>query len=349
MNPILGVFLHAIGGYAAGSFYIPFRKVKNWAWESYWLISGILAWIVAPWIVAYLTVPNLFEVLRTASGSSLVACYVFGILWGVGGLTFGLSMRYLGMSLGYALALGNCAAFGTIVPPIYFGTFGGLITSTSGQVTLAGVLICLIGIALCGWAGISKEKEMSDSQKRETIQEFNFKKGVWIAIVCGIMSACFAFGIAAGKPIAEQAAALGTSSLWVNSPIFILIMFGGFTTNFIWCLILNVRNRTGKDYLSSGDASLFSNYFFSSLAGTIWYFQFMFYGMGTTKMGEYDFSSWTIHMAFIIVFSNIWGLIFREWKGTSKRTHSLIFLGILILIGSTMIVGLGNYLASLGK
>ena len=349
MNPILGVFLHAIGGYAAGSFYIPFRKVKNWAWESYWLISGILAWIVAPWVVAYLTVPNLFEVLRTASGSSLVACYVFGILWGVGGLTFGLSMRYLGMSLGYALALGNCAAFGTIVPPIYFGTFGGLITSTSGQVTLAGVLVCLIGIALCGWAGISKEKEMSDSQKRETIQEFNFKKGVWIAIVCGIMSACFAFGIAAGKPIAEQAAALGTSSLWVNSPIFILIMFGGFTTNFIWCLILNVRNRTGKDYLSGGDASLFTNYFFSSLAGTIWYFQFMFYGMGTTKMGEYDFSSWSIHMAFIIVFSNIWGLIFREWKGTSKRTHSFIFLGILVLIGSTMIVGLGNYLASLGK
>lgn len=190
MNPILGVFLHAIGGYAAGSFYIPFRKVKNWAWESYWLISGILAWIIAPWVVAYLTVPNLFEVLRTVSVSSLVACYVFGILWGVGGLTFGLSMRYLGMSLGYALALGNCAAFGTIVPPIYFGTFGGLITSTPGQVTLAGVLVCLVGIALCGWAGISKEKEMTDSQKRETIKEFNFKKGVWIAIVCGIMSAC---------------------------------------------------------------------------------------------------------------------------------------------------------------
>ena len=162
------------------------------------------------------------------------------------------------------------------------------------------------------------------------------------------MSACFAFGIAAGKPIAIQAASLGTASLWVNSPVFILIMAGGFTTNLIWCVILNFRNRTGKDYLKSGDASLFSNYFYSALAGTIWYFQFMFYGMGTTKMGKYDFSSWSIHMAFIIVFSNIWGLIFREWKGSSRKTLKIIISGICVLILSTIVIGLGNYLAAFG-
>ena len=133
MNPVLGVFLHALGGYAAGSFYIPFKKVRNWAWESYWLVSGVFAWILVPWIVAGLTVPNLYQVLSSAPAGSLAACYVFGVLWGVGGLTFGLSMRYLGMSLGYAMALGYCAAFGTIMPPIYFGTFGGLVMSTSGQ------------------------------------------------------------------------------------------------------------------------------------------------------------------------------------------------------------------------
>jgi len=348
MHPGLGVFLHALGGYAAGSFYIPFRKVKNWAWESYWMISGVFAWIVAPWIVAFITVPGLMNVFRAAPAGSMAACYVFGVLWGVGGLTFGLSMRYLGMSLGYALALGYCAAFGTIVPPIYFGAFGGLMASTSGLVTMAGVLVCLSGIAVCGWAGISKERELSDEQKKESIREFDFRKGFWIALVCGVMSACFAFGIAAGKPVAAKAVEHGAISLFMNSPVFILIMAGGFTTNLIWCVILNIRNRTGHDYLSSGDASLFRNYFFSGMAGSIWYLQFMFYGMGTTKMGKYDFSSWSIHMAFIIVFSNIWALLFKEWKGTSLRIHGIIITGIVVLILSTVVVGVGNYLASFG-
>jgi len=347
MNPILGVFLHALGGYAAGSFYIPFKKVRNWAWESYWLISGIFAWIIMPWGVAYITVPNLSEVLVSAPKGSLAVCYVLGVLWGVGGLTFGLSMRYLGMSLGYALALGYCAAFGTIIPPLYFGTFGRLLENTSGLMTLAGVVVCLAGIAVCGWAGISKERELSENQKKETIKEFDFKKGLWISLLCGIMSACFAFGIAAGKPIASRAAELGTPSLWVNGPVFIIIMAGGFTTNFLWCFYLNMKNRTGKDYLKSGNASLFHNYVFSGLAGTIWYFQFMFYGMGTTKMGEYDFSSWSIHMAFIIVFSNIWGLIFNEWKGSSRKTLTLVITGICVLVLSTVVIGIGNYMASL--
>lgn len=345
----LGIFLHSVGGFAAGSFYIPFKKVRNWAWESYWLVNGFLSWIIMPWIIALLTVPGLISILWEAPKSSIFWSYLFGLLWGVGGLTFGLSMRYLGMSLGYAIALGFCAAFGTIIPPIYDGTFGDLITSASGLTTLAGILICLVGIAICGWAGISKEKELSDEKKKETIKEFNFRKGVWVAIFAGVMSACMAFGIAAGEPIGKLAVERGVPSLWQNSPIFICILAGGFTTNFIWCVFLNIKNRTAKNYLDTTNASLAGNYVFSALAGITWYFQFMFYGMGTTKMGQYDFSSWTIHMAFIIVFSNIWGLIFREWKGTSRRTHTIVFSGILVLILSTFIVGLGNYLGSIGK
>lgn len=348
MNPLLGVVLHAIGGFAAGSFYIPFKRVRNWAWESYWLISGLAAWVVVPWIVAFLTVPNLFDVIRNAPGGSMIACYLFGVLWGIGGLTFGLTMRYLGMSLGYAFALGLTAAFGTIIPPVYFGTFGLLLANTSGLVTLGGIFICLAGIAVCGRAGISKERELTDEQKQAVISEFDFRKGVWVAVLCGIMSACFAFGIAAGQPIAEYAAATGTAPIWVNSPVFLFILAGGITTNFVWCVFLNIKNRTAGNYVNSGDASLATNYIFSALAGTIWYFQFMFYGMGTTKMGKYNFSSWTIHMAFIIVFSNIWGLIFREWKGAGRHTIRLIVTGILILVVSTIIIGLGNYLASLG-
>ena len=345
----IGVFLHAVGGFAAGSFYIPFKKVRNWAWESYWLAGGVFSWILAPWFVAFLVVPELLSVLSKAPPAGIFWTYIFGVLWGIGGLTFGLSMRYLGMSLGYAIALGFCAAFGTIIPPIFKGEFGDLVAQTSGLVTLTGIFVCLIGIAICGWAGVSKEKELPDEKKKEAIKEFNFAKGVWVAIFAGAMSACMAFAIEAGEPIAELAQERGTPSLWVNSPVFILILAGGFTTNFLWCVFLNIKNRTAKDYLNGRNSPLISNYFFSALAGITWYLQFMFYGMGKTRMGDYDFSSWTIHMAFIIVFSNIWALIFREWKGSSKRTHRIICLGILVLVASICVVGWGNYLKKAEK
>ena len=346
---ILGVVLHALGGFAAGSFYIPFKKVRNWAWESYWLVGGVFSWIVMPWVIAVATVPELMSVLSKAPAGSIVWSYVFGLLWGIGGLTFGLSVRYLGMSLGYAVALGFCAVFGTIIPPIYQGIFGDLVTSASGLTMLGGVLVSIAGISVCGWAGMSKEKELSAEKKKETIAEFDFVRGLWIAMFAGVMSACMAFAIAAGEPIAALAEQRGTTILWRNTPVFIFILAGGFTTNFFWCAFLNFKNWTLKDYRGAGDASLSGNYVFSALAGITWYLQFMFYGMGTTKMGKYDFSSWTIHMAFIIVFSNIWGLIFREWKGSSRKTHRIVFLGIIILIASTFVVGLGTYLESLGR
>jgi len=348
-NPFLGVFLHALGGFAAGSFYIPYKGVRKWAWESYWLVGGVFSWIFAPWVIAWLTCPDPVAVLRSAPLSSLFWSYVFGLLWGIGGLTFGLSMRYLGMSLGYALALGFCAAFGTIIPPIFKGEFPVLLSSASGLVTLAGVGVCLAGIAVCGKAGVSKERELSSEEKKAAIREFDFMKGVWVAIFAGIMSACMAFAIQAGKPIAKLAVETGTRELWQNTPVFIVILAGGFTTNFIWCAILNVRNKTARDYVNAGDASLAINYVLSALAGITWYLQFMFYGMGTTQMGRYDFSSWTIHMAFIIVFSNMWAILFHEWKGSSRRTHHIVFAGIIILIASTLVVGYGNYIAALKK
>lgn len=344
-NPFLGIVLHAIGGLAAASFYIPFKKVKNWAWESYWLVNGFFSWIIMPWLIALLLCPDIIMVLKSTPVKSMGLTYLFGVLWGVGGLTFGLSMRYLGMSLGYALALGFCAAFGTIIPPLFSRELGSMIATIAGSVTLSGILVCLVGIAVCGKAGVSKEGELSAEQKKAAISEFNFAKGIWVAIFSGIMSACMAFAYAAGKPIADKAMEMGTPALFQNFPILIVALAGGFTTNVIWCVALNIRNRTGGDYLNSGGASLLINYVFCALAGITWYLQFFFYSMGTTKMGRYDFSSWTIHMAFIIVFSNIWGLIFHEWRGTSRRTHGLIFAGILILIASTVVVGVGNYLA----
>src|SRR3989442_5536732 len=251
-NPILGVFLLWLGGLASGSFYVPYRRVKHWAWETYWLVGGFLSWIIAPWLLALLLTRDLFAVLRESPLGSLFWAYAFGLLWGLGGLTFGLTMRYLGMSLGMAVALGYTAAFGTLMPPIFRGQFRNEVLGThSGMIILLGVAICLFGIVFAGTAGMSKEKELSQEQKRLSIKEFDLKKGLLVATFSGVMSACFAYGLAAGDPIKGMTIRHGTPPLWQGLPVLVVVLLGGFTTNFIWCAHLNIRNHTGYQYLDS--------------------------------------------------------------------------------------------------
>jgi len=290
-------------------------------------------------------------------------------------------MRYLGMSLGMAVALGYTAAFGTLMPPIFRGEFASQVLGTrSGLIILGGVAICLLGIAVAGAAGVSKEREMSDEQKRASIKEFDLKKGLLVATFSGVMSACFAYGLAAGDPIKAITLQHGTTVLWQGLPVLVILLGGGFTTNFIWCAILNIRNKTGYQYFESEirgkvpdrseehileavtdapaeemavavaiaqetpvRAPMLSNYFFSALAGTTWYMQFFFYTMGETQMGRYKFSSWTLHMASIIIFSTLWGIALKEWKGAGRRTKLLVVLSLAVLIASTIVVGYGNY------
>ena len=342
----LGILLHAIGGFAAGSFYLPIRKIKGWSWESGWLVNGIFSWLIAPLIVAMFVVPDLRGLLAAVPRATLGWTYFFGVLWGVGGLTFGLSCRYLGLSLGYAVALGFCAFFGTIVPPIYDGTFGALLGKTSGLVLLGGLLVCLVGIAVCGIAGRAKDRDLASTGSHGVEGEYSFVKGVLVALFAGVMSACMSFAFRAGAPIAELATKHGVADLWKNTPVLVVILAGGFTTNALWCVLLNIKNRSAGDYLgkTAGPARL--NYLLAAVAGVTWYFQFMFYGMGTTKMGAYDFSSWTLHMAFIIVFSNLWAIRLGEWRETQPRTLRLILTGIAIVFLSTLVVGVSNYLAA---
>lgn len=342
---IFGILFHAIGGFAAGSFYIPLKKVKEWSWESGWLINGIFSWILAPIIVASITVPDLWSVLAASPPKTLALTYMFGILWGIGGLTFGLTMRYLGMALGYAMALGFCAAFGTLIPTIHDGSYVKLFTSASGGMTLLGILVCLAGIVVCGKAGRLKERALAKSG--EPAGEFQWVKGFLVALFAGVMSACMAFAFTAGIPIAEQAQAAGAGPLWVNNAVLVVALAGGFTTNFIWCIILNIKNKTGKDY-SNKKVPLAKNYLFAALAGVTWYLQFMFYGMGSTKMGEFHFASWTLHMAFIIIASNLWSLYLKEWKGFDRRVVGVMVAGILVVALSTVFIGVGTYLGSAG-
>lgn len=553
-NPFLGVFFHWLGGLASGSFYVPYKGVKKWSWETYWLVGGFFSWIICPWLLASLMTTDILGVLHQTPGVTLWWAYFFGAMWGFGGLTFGLTMRYLGMSLGMGVALGYCAAFGTLVPPVFRNELWSIVSTRSGQVTLIGVLVCLSGIAVAAYAGLTKEREMPEAEKKKAIAEFNFSKGILVATFSGIMSACFAFGLAAGKPIEDltycsdiihsaakegklipapalvkdtestnlvemlkqsgffsatslehgklslasviealeapltlnaQLAGLDAPSakadtsqngdaesklaklktqldaatrsfpqklialnqaqgplaerlrryqsniealkgrpaelntiagltdfvrkevavaavmsgvdflslhkkhqLWTGLPVLIVVLLGGFTTNFIWCTLLNLKNGTGYQYLSKttrprhfparneetiietaidapsaevvahipggkrnnavSQVPRLSNYCFSALAGTTWYFQFFFYTMGATQMGKYDFASWTLHMASIIIFSTMWGWIFREWKGSSRKAHGLIAGGIATLILSTIIIGLGTWLKGQG-
>ena len=387
-NPFLGVFLHWCGGLASGSFYVPYKGVKKWSWETYWLVGGFFSWIICPWVFAYFMTNDLFGVLKQQTMNTLFWTYFFGMLWGFGGLTYGLTMRFLGLSLGTGVALGYCAAFGTLVPPIfkyfkpdYFAfanspSIVDIAQSTSGKVTLAGVAVCLFGIAIAALAGFTKEQEMPAEQKQKSIKEFSFKKGIAVATFCGIMSACFAFALQAGKDINAASLAAGTNKIWTGLPALPVLLLGGFTTNFIWCLLLNIKNKSGYQYFAShvkqehahhggtgsgehgpGDVAasgqvtdlkipVLPNYLFSALAGTTWYFQFFFYTMGATQMGKYDFASWTLHMSSIIIFATMWGWIFHEWKGSSKKAHLLIGGGIATLVLATIIIGYGAWLKS---
>ena len=366
-NPFIGVLYHWIGGFAAATNFIPFRGIKRWSWEVYWIIQGIAAWLIAPMVLALLLVPNLFGVLRAAPPAVLGYACFWGVLWGVGGLTFGLSIRYLGIALGYAIALGFCTAFGTLMPPIFSGQMSSIVHESSGQVILAGVGVCMLAIAVSGLAGYYKEHEISSEDRAQAGErDFSFGKGLAVAIFAGIMSSCFAYGLAAGKPIAEiarvQLVAHHQLDLWQNLPVLIVVLWGGFATNFAWSLFLIIKNHSAAQFAGAAGVNpmsaaavaeehtrlsgqtLFSNYILAAMAGVIWYFQYFFYSMGQTRMGKYDFSSWTLHMASIIIFATLWGIALKEWKGTSGRTKALVALGLFLLVASTVVVGYGNYL-----
>ena len=342
-NPLLGVLFHWIGGLASASFYVPYRGVRRWSWEVFWLVGGLFSWIFAPWLFASLRTHDLLGVLGATPPRTLLWCWLWGALWGFGGLTFGLTMRYLGMSLGMAVALGLTTVIGTLAPPIFAGQLLTLAATRSGAMTLLGIAITIVGFIVVSSAGRAKERELAGGAGSQSVAEFDFRKGLLIAIFSGVMSSCFAFGLAAGEPIRQLTLAAGTDPLSQGLPVLCVVLLGGFTTNFVWCLLLIRRHRSGAQLLSSS-TPLLRNYLLCALGGTAWYFQFFFYTMGESQMGRFGFSSWTLHMASIIIFSTLWGFALSEWKGSAPAIRRRVQLGIALLVASTLVIGYGNYL-----
>ncbi|MDI5949870.1 L-rhamnose/proton symporter RhaT [Flavobacterium sp. LB2P84] len=350
MGALFGILFHSIGGFSSGSFYMPFKKVKGWAWESYWIVGGFFSWLIVPPIAAYLTIPGFTEIISAAVPTVKTVTYSMGLIWGIGGLTYGLGVRYLGMSLGNSIVLGFCSAFGALVPSIYYNfypvegkvSFTDMLSNTGGQLVLLGVLVCLIGIAMSGKAGMLKEADFSKDRPENSDKEFSLVKGLIIAVISGILSSFFNFGIEAGKPMADEAVRLGSNPLFQNNVTYIVLLWGGLTTNFIWCMYLNFKNKTFGDYTNS-QTPIAKNTLFSAIAGTMWFLQFFFYGMGESKLGN-GASSWILHMSTIILTANFWGFYLKEWSGVSQRTFRTFLWGIGLILSSIVLVGIGNSL-----
>ncbi|MGA3262525.1 MAG: L-rhamnose/proton symporter RhaT [Terracidiphilus sp.] len=341
-NPMFGIFLFMLGGLSGAVFYLPFSRVKKWAWESYWLIYALVGLVLVPWILAYTTSPNTLAVLRAAPRPEIVYCLVCGMLWGFGGLTWGLMIRYLGVGLGLAMGAGLTSAAGTLIPPMLKGSaaVATMFHTPGGQASVAAAAVSLAGIVCVGLAGRSKESELPEVEKKKIVAEFNFRKGITAALFSGLMSSAMSFGLQGGPGIQKLALSTApvTTVSWAGIPVLVVVLMGGFVINGSWCLVLNFRNRTAGDYVKAG-APVGSNLFFAALAGILWCLQLVCFKTGEPRMGSTSYIGWAVLMAATILFSQLLGILLGEWKGTSAKTRGLLAAGLVLLIASAALAG----------
>lgn len=360
-NPFVGVALHGVGAFSSASCYTPQKQTKLWSWEIYWISQATFAWLILPIIVAFLTIPDYLDVVRSSPSIAMWKSLLLGMLYGVGGLSFGMGIRYIGFSLNYAIAIGISAGLGTLMPLIWHPNHGFVLefadkfSTGPGQVVLGGILVSFLGIALCGWAGMLRERVAAQQQTPDRDLESpgavrrSLRIGVSLAILAGVLSAVFNFALLAGEPLEKSAVAHGSGDLLKMNAIYPFSHGGAWITNFAWCVFLICRNRTASQFMrlpgTSGSTMAFY-YLMALLSGACWYFQFFFYGMGHFHMGrEYGFTSWALHMAMLILFSNIYGWLFREWEGMGTTIpKKVLHVGMLVIVIAALIITYGNYL-----
>ena len=342
-NPIIGTGLHAIGGISAATCYLPNTQTRKWSWETFWLVQAMFAWIIMPILIGWLTVPDFFNILMKAPSRPFWAAFLLGAAYGFGGMSFGRAINHIGYSLTYTLAIGISAVMGTILPLMILGGLGDFFTKPGGEIVLAGMILSLAGVSFCGWAGFKKEKDMNLTG---TGAGFNMSTGLVLTIVAGVLSGVFNLSLEYGQPIADMAAQNGAGHYMGNAKL-IVSTSGCFVVNFIWFMVASIRNGTLKEFLPNGDLSgklILRNWAWSTLAGSLWCFQFFFYGLGHVKMGNFQFVSWVLHMSMLIFFSYIVGLIMKEWKRVQQKTYVILIIGLFTLIVSFCIISYGSYI-----
>jgi L-rhamnose-H+ transport protein len=335
---IYGILLITIGAFMSGSFSIPFDKVKQWKWETSWLVYCLFGYLIVPLVVCLLTVPDFLPTLAQVPSRTLLWVFLLGALYGAANLTFGLSLRYLGLALGYALSLGLMMALGTLVPPALDGRLAQLFEGNAGMMLISGIIISLIGIGISGYAGYLKSKNASD--KSGVNKEFNIKKGLAAALFVGVTGSSAALGIDQGSPIAKICIDNGVNPLFQDSIVFLVLYSGSFVTTLIWCLYLSVKNKTVGEFIRVRNGSVWFNYLFCALAGFLWFINYVFFGMGKSKMGEFSFVAWGILMTMTIVCATLWGLYRKEWKNVSTKIYALMWTGLIVLVLASFLIGI---------
>lgn len=343
-NPILGTALHAIGGMSASSCYIPQTKVKNWSWGTFWLVQALFAWIIVPIIIGMLTVPGFFDILHRAPANVFWGAFLLGAVYGFGGMSFGLSIKHIGYSLTYTIAIGISSVLGTLTPLLLNGRLVEYFTRPGSGIIITGMLLSVVGVGLCGWAGFKKETDLQ-KQVGQTIS-FKMSTGLFLAIIAGVLSAVFNLSLEHGQPISDMAAKAGAGNFEGNAKM-IVSTSGCFAVNFVWFIVLGIRQKTLKEFTVSTGLSrgrLVKNTLWSVLAGTLWFVQFLFYGLGHVQMGNYRFISWVLHMSMLIFFSFGIGMIMKEWKNVSKNTYTTLIIALLTLVVSFVVMTVGSYM-----
>jgi len=343
-NPIFGTGLHAIGGVSAASCYLPSSQTRKWSWGTFWLVQSLFAWVIMPLVVGYFTVPGFFRILIEAPAKPFWAAFLLGGAYGFGGMSFGKAINYIGYSLTYTLAIGISAVLGTIFPLMIFGGLGTFFTKPGGDIVLTGMILSIVGVILCGWAGFNKEKDLNSLTVGKP--GFNMTIGLLLTIVAGVLSGVFNLSLEYGQPIADIAAQNGAGNFQGNAKM-IISTSGCFVVNLIWFIVAGIRQGTLKEFLPGTGLSgreIFRNWFWSALAGTLWCGQFFFYGLGHVKMGNFMFASWVLHMSMLIFFSYIVGVLMKEWKVVKPKTYIILVVGLITLIVSFCITSYGSYI-----
>lgn len=337
---LYGILLITVGAFMSGSFAIPFDKVKGWKWENYWLVYSLFGYIIAPLLVCLVCIPDLFKVLNSAPSTTLWVVFLLGIIYGAANLTFGLSLRYLGISLGYALSLGLMMAIGTLVPPLIDGRLTLLFQGNGGIMLIAGIIISLTGIGISGYAGVLKSKQIKKND--ETNNEFDLKKGIAATLFVGVAGSATALGLEQGIPIAKASIEAGVNPLFQDSIVFLVLYSGSFLTTFIWCLYLSMKNKTIKNFFRPVGVTFSLNYMLCALAGFLWYINYVFFGMGKAQMGTFSFVAWGILMTLTIVCATLWGVYRGEWKSVTTKIRLLMWTGLIILVFSSFLIGISS-------
>jgi L-rhamnose-H+ transport protein len=350
MSVIAGVLLHAVGASAASICYAPQKKTHQWSWQTYWLAQASVCWLLLPLIVAWLTIPQLGSVLLKAPAEAMWKTFILGATYGIGGTAFGIAIRYVGFSLTYAIAVGISCILGTLLPPLVHGQLTSILDKTGSGWLVLGIVFGVIGIALCGAAGRSKEIDLANSN--EGVLNFSLSRGLPLCILAGVLSAIYGFSLDQGQPIADVAYQHGAGNLQGNV-IYIFSNSGAFFTTAIYCIYLHSKNNTFHEYkylARKGNASaLQMNFLMAILTGFLWYSQFFFYGLGHVRMGEFKFSSWAIHMIMLVLFSALAGLAMKEWASCRRTTKLILLAALVSLISAVLMLSYGNYLGDPNK